>query len=175
MLSIAEISSVWVVALCLSFPELCSSYRATTSSVGKYRLKMSKSISDSKVESLASCKNFKVVEFFSGIGGWAKAFESQKNSTFNVVAAYDVNSVSNEVYKHVYGKNPCSSAIESLSLKTLEALDADIWVRKTLPYCSIIAVFTQRCYLNCLNDITMLIGYESSLSTIYKTAPSHRK
>jgi C-5 cytosine-specific DNA methylase len=133
MLSVVEISSVWLVALCLSFPELCSSYRATPTFAGRYRLRMSTSISDAKVEISASTKTLKVVEFFSGIGGWAKAFESQKNSNFNVVAAYDVNSVSNEVYKHVFGKNPCSSAIESLSLKTLEALDADIWVRETLP------------------------------------------
>ena len=130
MLSITEISCVLFVALCLSFPSFCFSYRAAPSFKTEHRLKMSTSFSDSKVEIPASCKTFKIVEFFSGIGGWATAFESQKNSNFNVVAAYDVNSVSNEVYMHVYGKKPCSSAIESLSLKTLEALEADIWVRK---------------------------------------------
>lgn len=108
---------------------------------GNDRLKMSVPISDPKDEISAPCKTMKIVEFFSGIGGWAKAFESQKNSNFNVVAAYDVNSVSNEVYMHVYGKKPCSSAIESLSLKTLEALDADIWVRKTLHYCSVLVIY----------------------------------
>ena len=101
---------------------------------------MSASSSDIKVDSALSSESFRIVEFFSGIGGWAKAFESQKDSIFNVVAAYDVNSVSNEVYLHVYGKNPSSTAIESLSLKTLEALDADIWVRKTPSRSSIITV-----------------------------------
>lgn len=75
-----------------------------------------------------SGRTLKVVEFFSGIGGWASAFELQKDLKFNVVAAYDVNSISNEVYKHVYGMMPSSSSIESLSIKKLEAHGADIWV-----------------------------------------------
>lgn len=62
------------------------------------------------------------------IGGWSSALNLQKGLHYEVVAAYDVNSISNEVYEHNYCKKPSSSAIESLSLKTLDALRGDIWV-----------------------------------------------
>lgn len=90
---------------------------------------MSKASDDEKLLSVPLDRPMKIVEFFSGIGGWASSFKKQKDLKYEVVAAYDVNSISNEVYKHVYGKMPCSSAIESLSLKTLEAHGADIWVK----------------------------------------------
>ena len=92
---------------------------------------MSVMLGQSIVEHDPLDRTLRVVEFFSGIGGWSSAFELQEGLKFNVVAAYDVNSVSNDVYKHVYGLMPCSSAIESLSLKTLDAHNADIWVSKT--------------------------------------------
>ena len=80
------------------------------------------------MESLEPLSKLKVAEFFSGIGGWSSAFSLQRNLEFKVVAAYDVNIVSNVVYKHVYGHTPSSTSIESLSVKTLETLGADIWV-----------------------------------------------
>jgi tRNA (cytosine38-C5)-methyltransferase len=77
---------------------------------------------------VVSTRNWKVIEFFSGIGGWASALDKQKDLKHEVVACYDVNSVSNEVYEYVYRKLPSSSSIESLSSKTLDAFQADIWV-----------------------------------------------
>ena len=93
---------------------------------------MSSMLGQDKLQYDGIDETLRVVEFFSGIGGWSSALKVQDGLKFDVVAAYDVKSVSNEVYKHVYGITPCSSAIESLSLKTLEAHNADIWVRKLL-------------------------------------------
>ena len=80
----------------------------------------------------ASREPLRIVEFFSGIGGWASAFKSLVDLEYDVVAAYDVNMISNEVYEHVYGSRPSSTSIESLSLKVLESLAADVWVRNRL-------------------------------------------
>lgn len=69
----------------------------------------------------------KVIEFFSGIGGWHSALNHLPHFPSEVIAAYDVNPMSNAVYEHVYGLKPSSQSIESLSVKSLDALSADIW------------------------------------------------
>jgi hypothetical protein len=87
-------------------------------------------VSCTKSEGKVSRKSLRVVEFFSGIGGWASALQLQKDLIvdFHVVAAYDVNSVSNEVYEFNHNHKPSSSSIESLTVKVLDSLEADIWV-----------------------------------------------
>lgn len=62
--------------------------------------------------------------------GWTSALKLQKDLSvdFDIVAAYDVNVVSNEVYEYNHSKKPSSSSIESLSVKILDTLKADIWV-----------------------------------------------
>ena len=105
------------------------SYRHSEASIG-----MSGLSDNEKIKAVPLDETIKIVEFFSGIGGWSTSCKRQSNFKYQVVAAYDVNSISNEVYKHVYGQMPCSTAIESLSLKTLEAHSADMWVRDKMKY-----------------------------------------
>lgn len=124
-------SFFWIHVLCSYWLEICTAYRdfrhlvqrSRTSFLCSARPKLTETM-----ESVAPSGELKVAEFFSGIGGWSSAFSLQSNLEFLVVAAYDVNIVSNLVYKHVYGHTPSSTSIESLSVKTLEALGADIWV-----------------------------------------------
>ena len=121
----------------------------------------------------------RIVEFFSGIGGWASAFESLVDLEFKVVAAYDVNMISNEVYEHVYGSRPSSTSIESLTLKVLESLAADIWVRKesaSLVVCT--SYLTNGPYeLHILSYKRALrtTGYESAMPAFYQTTSSNRE
>ena len=102
-------------------------YRHSEASIG-----MSGLLDNEKIKAVPVDETIKIVEFFSGIGGWSTSCKRQSNFKYQVVAAYDVNSISNEVYKHVYGQMPCSTAIESLSVKTLEAHSADMWVRNKM-------------------------------------------
>lgn len=124
-------SFFWIHVLCSSWLEICTAYRVSRHLVQKSRTIFLCSAQQNLpkiMESAAPSGELKVAEFFSGIGGWSSAFSLQSNLEFSVVAAYDVNIVSNLVYKHVYGHTPSSTSIESLSVKTLEALGADIWV-----------------------------------------------
>jgi hypothetical protein len=124
-------SFFWIHILCSSYLEICTAYR-----VPRYFLQRKSSVllhlaqvnCVESMESVAPLSKLKVAEFFSGIGGWSSALSLQNNLEFTVVAAYDVNIISNVVYKHVHGHTPSSTSIESLSVKTLEALGADIWV-----------------------------------------------
>ena len=72
-------------------------------------------------------QKLRVVEFFSGIGGWHSALNHLSLFPSEVVAAYDVNPMSNAVYEHVYALKPSSQSIESLTVKSLEDLSADLW------------------------------------------------
>ena len=127
-------SFISLVIVCRAFHRHCiPTYRYSEASIA-----MSGLSDNEKIKAVPLDETIKIVEFFSGIGGWATSFKRQCNFKYEVVAAYDVNSISNEVYKHVYGQMPSSTAIESLSLKTLEAHRADMWVRKmmiSLPDC----------------------------------------
>ena len=75
----------------------------------------------------------RVIEFFSGIGGWHSALNRLDGHgavapVVDVVAAYDVNTVANAVYEHVYSKpKPSSQSIDSLTVKALDGLRADVW------------------------------------------------
>ena len=48
----------------------------------------------------------KVVEFFSGIGGWHRALDTLEICNFDVIAAFDVNVHANETYALNYGNTP---------------------------------------------------------------------
>ncbi|RKP02087.1 hypothetical protein CXG81DRAFT_11228 [Caulochytrium protostelioides] len=66
----------------------------------------------------------RIVEFFSGIGGFHAAL-SRVFPDATVVAAYDTNRVANAVYAHNYGQTPSPSVIDRLSLAELERHRAD--------------------------------------------------
>ena len=123
--SLLLVSSCFLPVICYSFLgyiRLNHRYRSTSKLLTMMHVQ-------EQIEMDPIDQPLKVVEFFSGIGGWSSALKLQKTLKFDVVAAYDVNSISNEVYKHVHGIIPSSSAIESLSLKLLESHKPDIWVR----------------------------------------------
>ena len=71
----------------------------------------------------------RVVEFFSGIGGWHSALNRMDGARpVDVVAAYEVNTVANTVYEYVYSKpKPSSQSIDTLTVKALDGLRADVW------------------------------------------------
>ena len=70
------------------------------------------------------------IEFYSGIGGWSYALDEalQRNSTLNVnvVAAFDVSTVCNEVYRANHGFAPSQKPIEQLDVSNVDGI-ADIW------------------------------------------------
>lgn len=69
----------------------------------------------------------RVLEFYSGIGGWSSALR-MKGIEHEIISAFDINTVSNEVYKHNYGNQPSSKSLETITVKYLNSLQADLWV-----------------------------------------------
>mmetsp|Transcript_14697 Transcript_14697/g.14794 ORF Transcript_14697/g.14794 Transcript_14697/m.14794 type:complete len:160 (-) Transcript_14697:118-597(-) len=70
----------------------------------------------------------RVVEFFSGIGGWRCALEAYDSSRFDIIAAYDISPAANDTYLHNYNHKPLTKSIESVSVKELDDYKADLWV-----------------------------------------------
>ncbi|KAJ1829738.1 hypothetical protein LPJ56_000050 [Coemansia sp. RSA 2599] len=70
---------------------------------------------------------FRVAEFYSGIGGMHFALK-EAGIDSHVVRAFDINTVANEVYKHNFPGVPVMQrSIESLPMSLFEALRADLW------------------------------------------------
>ncbi len=69
----------------------------------------------------------KVLEFYSGIGGWHYALAASSLHC-EVVAAFELNPNANEVYAHNFSLTPRQCNIEKLRLAELEAFDAEMWV-----------------------------------------------
>ena len=69
----------------------------------------------------------RVVEFFSGIGGWCYALNKAQINT-EIVAAYDINPIANKVYQMNHNLKPSYKSIEKLSAKELQAHNAHVWV-----------------------------------------------
>jgi tRNA (cytosine38-C5)-methyltransferase len=73
----------------------------------------------------------KVVEFYCGIGGLHYSLRqatSREVEKFTVVAAFDINPLSNKVYRHNFNLKPSASDIGRLSAADLDALGGDIWL-----------------------------------------------
>jgi site-specific DNA-cytosine methylase len=70
----------------------------------------------------------KVLEFYSGIGGWSQALKNLTDLKFEVVAAFDINTTANVVYESNYGLKPIAKSLEKLNEKTLESYAADVWL-----------------------------------------------
>ncbi len=69
----------------------------------------------------------RVLELYSGIGGWSSAL-SLRGIEHTVVAAFDINTVANDVYAYNYGRKPSAKSLETVTVDYLNKLNADIWV-----------------------------------------------
>lgn len=69
----------------------------------------------------------RVLEFFSGIGGWRCALDRHPEFNFEVVQSFDVNTTSNEVYERNFHFKPSPKCINSLTRKMLDKHRADVW------------------------------------------------
>ncbi|KAI9495155.1 cytosine(38)-C(5)-methyltransferase-like protein [Zychaea mexicana] len=69
----------------------------------------------------------KMLEFYSGIGGMHYA-ATLADWDFEVVKAFDINNVANDIYKHNFGpKTVGQRQIEALTLEYYDKVAADIW------------------------------------------------
>jgi DNA-cytosine methyltransferase len=64
----------------------------------------------------------RAIEFFSGIGSFAEAC---RNTSLNVVAAFDQNGLANNVYEHNFDLRPINATLDSIQARQIP--DADIW------------------------------------------------
>ncbi|EDV28696.1 uncharacterized protein TRIADDRAFT_49657 [Trichoplax adhaerens] len=68
-----------------------------------------------------------VVEFYSGIGGMHYALQ-ESNINAKILAAIDINTVANNVYRHNFGNTPVwQREIGKISLKELQELNGDLY------------------------------------------------
>jgi len=70
---------------------------------------------------------FRVLEFYSGIGGMRFSLE-QSGIHAKVVEAFDINNIANEVYKHNFGHSPYQGNIQSLTAAQLDKFRANAWL-----------------------------------------------
>ncbi|KAJ2187701.1 hypothetical protein EV181_002609 [Coemansia sp. RSA 532] len=71
--------------------------------------------------------SLRVAEFYSGIGGMHFALK-EASVECQVVRAFDINTVANEVYKHNFPGVPVMQrSIESLPMSMFEGLKSDLW------------------------------------------------
>lgn len=77
-------------------------------------------------------RTIRVIEWFSGIGGWSfalKMIESKNPAvSFDIVKAVDINTVANEVYEQNLHLKPLAKSIESLTDAFFDMNPADMWV-----------------------------------------------
>jgi len=71
--------------------------------------------------------SIKTVEFFSGIGGWSYSLANLPGN-FEVVEAFDINPIANQVYKLNHKLTPNHKSIEHITSKQLGKLNAEMWV-----------------------------------------------
>ncbi|KAL2548299.1 DNA methyltransferase-2 [Forsythia ovata] len=72
-------------------------------------------------------KPWRVLEFYSGIGGMRYSLiKGALNAT--VVEAFDINDVANDVYEHNFGHRPYQGNIQTLNAADLDGYDAGAWL-----------------------------------------------
>eukprot|EP00897_Mesotaenium_endlicherianum_P003736 jgi/Mesen1/3390/ME000192S02555 len=76
---------------------------------------------------LESSKKLKVLEFYSGIGGMHYALQLAQVAA-EVVEAFDINEVANDVYEHNFGHRPNQGNVQRLTVRQLDAYGADVWL-----------------------------------------------
>eukprot|EP00210_Caulerpa_lentillifera_P006568 g6273.t1 len=72
-------------------------------------------------------REYRVAEFYSGIGGFHFAVRCAI-PTAKVVAAFDVDEDANCVYIHSTGLTPTQMNLQSVPIKVLESLEAEVWL-----------------------------------------------
>ncbi|KAG9151423.1 hypothetical protein Leryth_020983 [Lithospermum erythrorhizon] len=70
---------------------------------------------------------WKVLEFYSGIGGMRYSLmEARVNA--KVVEAFDINDTANDVYQHNFGHRPYQGNIQTLTAADLDRYQAEAWI-----------------------------------------------
>ncbi|KAK4485845.1 hypothetical protein RD792_008492 [Penstemon davidsonii] len=72
-------------------------------------------------------KLWRVLEFYSGIGGMRYSL-MMAGVDAEVVEAFDINDVANDVYEHNFGHRPHQGNIQTLSAIDLDRYKADVWL-----------------------------------------------
>ena len=72
-------------------------------------------------------ERIRVLEFFSGVGGWHMALAASRFRS-TVVGAFELNPNANTVYSHNFTMKPRGVNIEKLTAKDLDSYSADMWV-----------------------------------------------
>ncbi|OAY27355.1 tRNA (cytosine(38)-C(5))-methyltransferase 2 isoform X1 [Manihot esculenta] len=70
---------------------------------------------------------WRVLEFYSGIGGLRYSL-MKSGVKAEVVEAFDINNVANDVYEHNFGHRPYQGNIQSLTAADLDSYGADAWL-----------------------------------------------
>ncbi|KAF0898610.1 hypothetical protein E2562_008193 [Oryza meyeriana var. granulata] len=70
---------------------------------------------------------WKVLEFYSGIGGMRYSIEAS-GVRAEVVEAFDINDVANDVYEFNFGHRPCQGNIQTLTASDLDKYKAQAWL-----------------------------------------------
>ncbi|CAH8353405.1 unnamed protein product [Eruca vesicaria subsp. sativa] len=72
-------------------------------------------------------KPWRVLEFYSGIGGMRYSLMAS-GVVAEVVEAFEINDVANDVYQHNFGHRPHQGNIQSLTAADLDKYNADAWL-----------------------------------------------
>jgi len=70
---------------------------------------------------------WRVLEFYSGIGGMRYSLMAS-GARADVVEAFDINDVANDVYEHNFGHRPCQGNIQTLTASDLDKYKAHAWL-----------------------------------------------
>ncbi|XP_073129533.1 tRNA (cytosine(38)-C(5))-methyltransferase 2 [Henckelia pumila] len=72
-------------------------------------------------------KLWRVLEFYSGIGGMRYSL-MKAGVNAEVVEAFDINDIANDVYEHNFGHRPHQGNIQTLSAADLDSYEAEVWL-----------------------------------------------
>ncbi|KAF9984079.1 tRNA (cytosine-5-)-methyltransferase [Mortierella antarctica] len=77
---------------------------------------------------MAEAHHFRILEFYSGIGGMHYAF-NESGHQGDILQAFDINTTANEVYAHNHGKKHLSQRnIEAVKMEVYDKHKADVWL-----------------------------------------------
>ncbi|KAF9955000.1 tRNA (cytosine-5-)-methyltransferase [Mortierella alpina] len=77
---------------------------------------------------MAEAHHFRILEFYSGIGGMHYAF-NESGHLGDILQAFDINTTANEVYAHNHGKKHLSQRnIEAVKMEFYDKHKADVWL-----------------------------------------------
>uniref|UniRef100_A0A0D9V2U0 Uncharacterized protein n=1 Tax=Leersia perrieri TaxID=77586 RepID=A0A0D9V2U0_9ORYZ len=76
---------------------------------------------------METAATWRVLEFYSGIGGMRYSLEAS-GVRAEVVEAFDINDVANDVYELNFGHRPCQGNIQTLTASDLDKYKAQAWL-----------------------------------------------